>query len=171
MSDTFQSKGACQKTCAKYALGVLQGKKCWCTNVAPSKTSQQDTVDCDTGCPGFPDDSCGSASKGVFAYVSVTGNDVTSTAGGSTSSTTTSTSSVSNPPFCFLLHAILLLRLRLVKSPKFCTINSPVLVLICRFNLGIGDNKRGAPNCDYHGFGVYHFGFPNCTFSMINAIL
>ncbi|CAG8919263.1 unnamed protein product [Penicillium salamii] len=96
VSDTYQSNGACLKTCANYALGVLQGKKCWCTNVAPSKTSQEDTSDCDTGCPGYPSDSCGSASKGVFAYVSITGNDVTSTAGGSTSSTSTSSSSSSS---------------------------------------------------------------------------
>lgn len=168
MSDTFQSKGACQKTCAKYALGVLQGKKCWCTNVAPSKTSQQDTADCDTGCPGFPDDSCGSASKGVFAYVSVIGNDVTSTAGGSTTSTTSSSSSVSNY-FCFFTRH--LLRFRLPKYPNSCTINVSVLVLICRFNMGIGDNKRGAPNCDCHGFGSYNFDLPNCTLNMINAIL
>ncbi|CAG8285118.1 unnamed protein product [Penicillium salamii] len=96
VSDTYQSNGACLKTCANYALGVLQGKKCWCTNVAPSKTSQEDTSDCDTGCPGYPSDSCGSAAKGVFAYVSITGNDVTSTAGGSTSSTSTSSSSSSS---------------------------------------------------------------------------
>ncbi|CAG8192284.1 unnamed protein product [Penicillium nalgiovense] len=96
-SDTFQSNGACRTTCAKYALGIIQGKTCWCSNVAPSKGSQSDTSDCDSSCPGYPADSCGSASKGVFAYLSIIGNDVTSTAGGSTSttsstSTTTSTS-------------------------------------------------------------------------------
>ncbi|KAJ5851561.1 uncharacterized protein N7529_010946 [Penicillium soppii] len=95
VSDTYQSNGLCEKTCANYALGVLQGKKCWCTNVAPAKSSQQDTSDCDTGCPGYPSDSCGSASQGVFAYVSITGNDVTSTAGGSTSSTSTTSSTTS----------------------------------------------------------------------------
>ncbi|CAG8111678.1 unnamed protein product [Penicillium olsonii] len=96
VSDTYQSNGACLQTCANYALGVLQGKKCWCTNVAPAKSSQEDTSDCDTGCPGYPSDSCGSASKGVFAYVSITGNDITSTAGGTTSSTSTSSSSSSS---------------------------------------------------------------------------
>lgn len=96
VSDTYQSNGACLKTCANYALGILQGKKCWCSNVAPSKSSQaSDTSDCDGACPGYPSDSCGSASKGVFAYLEITGNDVTSTAGGSTTSTTTSSSSTS----------------------------------------------------------------------------
>ncbi|CAI7625518.1 unnamed protein product [Penicillium glandicola] len=95
VSNTYQSNGACEVTCADYALGILQGKKCWCSNVAPSSGSQTDTDDCDTGCPGYPSDSCGSASKGVFAYVSISGNDVTSTASGSTSSTSTSSSSSS----------------------------------------------------------------------------
>ncbi|KAJ5958271.1 Carbohydrate-binding WSC subgroup [Penicillium vulpinum] len=95
VSDIFQSNGACITTCANYALGILQGKKCWCSNVAPSKGSQSDTSDCNASCPGYPSDSCGSASKGVFAYVKIPNNDVTSTAGGSTSSTTTSSSSSS----------------------------------------------------------------------------
>ncbi|CAI7610305.1 unnamed protein product [Penicillium viridicatum] len=97
VADTYQSNGACLKTCANYALGILQGKKCWCSNVAPSKSSQSsDTSDCDGACPGYPADSCGSASKGVFAYVEITGNDVTSTAGGSTTSTTSSSSTTSS---------------------------------------------------------------------------
>lgn len=93
VSDTYQSNGACEQTCADYALGVLQGKKCWCTNVAPSVSSRKSTSDCSTGCPGYPDDSCGSASKGVFAYVKIAGNSVTSTEGGSSSTTSTSSSS------------------------------------------------------------------------------
>ncbi|KAJ6070518.1 hypothetical protein N7467_011837 [Penicillium canescens] len=95
VTSTFQSNGACLSTCANYAFGIIQGKKCWCSNVAPSTSSQTDTSDCDTSCPGYPDDSCGSASKGVFAYVSVSGNSVTSTAGGSSSTSSTSSSSSS----------------------------------------------------------------------------
>ncbi|KAJ5317902.1 hypothetical protein N7508_002410 [Penicillium antarcticum] len=95
-TSTFQSNGLCQSTCADYALGILQGKKCWCSNVAPSKSSRSDTSDCDTSCPGYPDDSCGSASKGVFAYISISGNSVTSTAGGSSSTSSTSSSSSSS---------------------------------------------------------------------------
>ncbi|KAJ5176926.1 uncharacterized protein N7482_002803 [Penicillium canariense] len=96
VSDTYQSNGACETTCADYALGVLQGKKCWCTNVAPAASSQKSTSECSTGCPGYPDDSCGSASKGVFAYVKISGNSITSTASGSsTTSTSGSTSGIS----------------------------------------------------------------------------
>ncbi|KAJ5836866.1 Carbohydrate-binding WSC subgroup [Penicillium robsamsonii] len=95
VTDTFQSNGACTITCADYALGILQGKKCWCSNVAPSKGSQSETSDCKSPCPGYPSDSCGSASKGVFAYVRIPNNDVTSTAGGSSTSKTTSSASSS----------------------------------------------------------------------------
>ncbi|KAK4864374.1 hypothetical protein LT330_009901 [Penicillium expansum] len=93
VTDTYQSNGACEATCANYALGILQGKKCWCSNVAPSAASQSDTTNCDGACPGYPADSCGSATKGVFAYVEISGNDIVSTAGGSTTSKTTSSSS------------------------------------------------------------------------------
>ncbi|KAJ5181087.1 Carbohydrate-binding WSC subgroup [Penicillium cf. griseofulvum] len=94
VADTFQSNGACLKTCADYALAIIQGKKCWCSNVAPSKGTRSETSDCDTSCPGYPADSCGSASKGVYAYVRIAGNDITSTAGPSSTSTTSS----SEPP-------------------------------------------------------------------------
>jgi len=97
VSNTYQSNGACQRTCAGYALGILQGKKCWCSNVAPSSDSQKDVSECSTGCPGYPADSCGSASKGVWAYVEVPGGSISSTTSDSGSSTTTSpTSSVSS---------------------------------------------------------------------------
>ncbi|KAJ5381321.1 uncharacterized protein N7496_003749 [Penicillium cataractarum] len=92
VSDTYQSNGACEETCADYALGILQGKKCWCSNVAPSSSSRKNTSECSTGCPGYPDDSCGSASKGVWAYVKISGNSITSTESGGSSSTTSSTS-------------------------------------------------------------------------------
>ena len=97
-TDTYQSNGACIKTCSKYALGVIQGQKCWCTNVAPSEKSQESTSKCSTSCPGYPKDSCGSASEGVFAYVQVSG-DPTSTAGdsSSTASSVSKTSSLPSP--------------------------------------------------------------------------
>ncbi|KAJ5134586.1 Carbohydrate-binding WSC subgroup [Penicillium atrosanguineum] len=97
VTDTYQSNGACEDTCADYALGVLQGKKCWCSNVAPSTDSRESVSDCDTGCPGYPADSCGSAAKGVWAYVKISGNSISSTESnsGTTSSSTTTTSSAS----------------------------------------------------------------------------
>ncbi|KAJ5462835.1 ER membrane protein Wsc4 [Penicillium sp. IBT 31633x] len=96
VSDIYQSNGACITTCSKYAFGVLQGKRCWCTNVAPSESDRTKTSECDTSCPGYPNDSCGSASDGVFAYVEIGGHDVTSTAGGSTSTSSKTTSSSSS---------------------------------------------------------------------------
>ncbi|KAJ5562893.1 ER membrane protein Wsc4 [Penicillium sp. DV-2018c] len=93
VSDTFQSNGACKITCSDYAFGVLQGKKCWCTNVVPSQKSQSKVSDCNTQCPGYPDDRCGSAAKGNYVYVEVVGNDPTSTAGGPPSTGTSSSSS------------------------------------------------------------------------------
>ncbi|KAF7719625.1 Uncharacterized protein PECH_003482 [Penicillium ucsense] len=95
VSSIYQSNGLCQKTCAGYALGVLQGNRCWCTNVAPSEASRKDVSECATGCPGYPADSCGNDGKGVYAYVPVVGNSVTSTAGGGQSSSSTSSSSTS----------------------------------------------------------------------------
>ncbi|KAJ5786167.1 ER membrane protein Wsc4 [Penicillium pulvis] len=104
-SSIYQSNGLCEGDCASYAFGILQGKVCWCSNVAPASDTRESTSKCDTGCPGYPSDSCGSASKGVYAYVSISGNSATSTASNSdttsssstttTSGTTTSTSSTS----------------------------------------------------------------------------
>ncbi|KAJ5992455.1 ER membrane protein Wsc4 [Penicillium sp. IBT 35674x] len=95
-SSIYQSNGLCEGDCASYAFGILQGKVCWCSNVAPASDTRESTSKCDTGCPGYPSDSCGSASKGVYAYVSISGNSATSTASNSdttsSSSTTTSTS-------------------------------------------------------------------------------
>ncbi|KAJ5708849.1 Carbohydrate-binding WSC subgroup [Penicillium malachiteum] len=96
VSDTYQSNGACEETCASYALGILQGKKCWCSNVAPAADTRKNTTECDTGCPGYPSDSCGSASKGVYAYVAIDDNSVTSTAADTTSTTSTSSSTSSS---------------------------------------------------------------------------
>ncbi|RAL12707.1 WSC domain-containing protein [Aspergillus homomorphus CBS 101889] len=91
---TFQSNGLCQAHCSSYAFGILQGYDCWCSNIAPnSKTNVADTK-CSQNCPGYPDDSCGSTPKGLYAYVEVVGNQPQGTATVSSSSTTsTSTSS------------------------------------------------------------------------------
>ncbi|KAJ5618990.1 Carbohydrate-binding WSC subgroup [Penicillium lagena] len=94
--NNYQSNGACETTCKSYAFGVLQGKKCWCSNVAPSSSSTSKTSNCDTSCPGYPSDSCGSAAQGVYAYVAISGNSATSTAKGSGSSTTSTSTSTSD---------------------------------------------------------------------------
>ncbi|KAA8647093.1 WSC domain-containing protein [Aspergillus tanneri] len=71
---TFQSNGLCTDHCKnKWAFGILQGKKCWCSNIAPNKATNVDDKKCNTGCPGYPDDSCGDAAKGLFAYLEMSG--------------------------------------------------------------------------------------------------
>ncbi|PGH16308.1 hypothetical protein AJ79_01847 [Helicocarpus griseus UAMH5409] len=66
--DIFQSNGACRDTCVKeYAVAILQGKQCWCSNEVPGGTTSTD--ECDETCPGYPSDKCGSTSKGLFAYI------------------------------------------------------------------------------------------------------
>ncbi|KAJ5104549.1 Carbohydrate-binding WSC subgroup [Penicillium alfredii] len=98
-SDTYQSSGACTKHCGSdYGFAVLQGKKCWCSNVAPSKKSRNnDTAKCGSTCPGYPKEYCGDAGSGVFAYVEISSDKVTSTAGDSGSTTTTSSDTTTSP--------------------------------------------------------------------------
>lgn len=92
----YQSNGLCTQTCnSDYAFGILQGKSCWCSNIAPNKATNVDTSKCDTGCPGYPDDSCGSASKGVFVYIQMNEHSPSGTATVSSSTSTSTESSVS----------------------------------------------------------------------------
>ncbi|KAI9885177.1 MAG: hypothetical protein M1823_003016 [Watsoniomyces obsoletus] len=64
----FQSNGACFETCKQsYALAIVQGNACWCSNYLPGVTTS--TGDCDEKCPGFGFESCGSSSKGLFGYI------------------------------------------------------------------------------------------------------
>ncbi|PYH80356.1 hypothetical protein BO82DRAFT_365931 [Aspergillus uvarum CBS 121591] len=91
---TFQSNGLCEDHCSSYAFGILQGYDCWCSNIAPNSATNVNNSKCSQDCPGYPDDSCGSTSKGLYAYVEVVGNQPSGTATvSSTSTTSTSTSS------------------------------------------------------------------------------
>lgn len=99
--NNYQSNGACEDTCSSYGLAILQYKKCWCSNVAPANSSTVDHDKCNSGCPGYPSDSCGSASAGVYAYLLINSKSISSTAtaasisGTSTTSKSTSSSSSS----------------------------------------------------------------------------
>ncbi|EAW12725.1 WSC domain-containing protein [Aspergillus clavatus NRRL 1] len=89
----YQSNGLCTTTCnSDYAFAILQGKECWCSNIAPNKATNTDVSDCDVGCPGYPDDSCGDASKGVFAYIQMSLHKPSGTATAPSSSKTTMSS-------------------------------------------------------------------------------
>ncbi|EER41300.1 ER membrane protein [Histoplasma capsulatum var. duboisii H88] len=91
----FQSTGACRITCAdKYAVAILQGKSCWCSNNVPGGTYPQSA--CSEPCPGYPSEMCGNSQEGLFGYLllkkpSQTIGQVTQTPLSSSTSTSTAT--------------------------------------------------------------------------------
>ncbi|KAF7118500.1 hypothetical protein CNMCM5793_008026 [Aspergillus hiratsukae] len=90
----YQSNGLCTETCkADYAFAILQGKQCWCSNIAPNKATNTDDSDCAVGCPGYPTDSCGDASKGLYAYIQMSLHDPSGTAAAPSSTGTTESTS------------------------------------------------------------------------------
>lgn len=101
VSSIYQSNGRCLETCqADYAFAVVQYKSCWCTNYVPA--DQASVGDCDSPCPGYPDDLCGNADKGLFGYIAMNKVQPSGTSGapGSTGSATSSSSSVSTFLIC-----------------------------------------------------------------------
>ena len=92
----FQSYGECYGTCTKdnnFALSVIQGKNCWCSDYAPSVTT--DTDDCHEACPGYPDDICGGPN--LFVYYQLNKVPVGTKGGSSPTSDTTSQVSAFDP--------------------------------------------------------------------------
>lgn len=72
MTNIYQSAGACVKTCnttTTYSYAILQDNSCWCSNTAPSSTVN--ITQCDTPCPGYPTDDCGSKTADLFTYVPI----------------------------------------------------------------------------------------------------
>ncbi|RJE24055.1 ER membrane protein Wsc4 [Aspergillus sclerotialis] len=89
----YQSNGNCQKYCTDdYAFGILQGKNCWCSNLAPASEANTDSSKCGDGCPGYPDDPCGNAGDGLYAYLEMDLKMPSGTASLSTTGSATSTS-------------------------------------------------------------------------------
>jgi cell wall integrity and stress response component len=94
VTSIYQSNGRCQDQCsADYAFAVVQYKSCWCTNYVPA--DQTSVGDCDSPCPGYPDDLCGNESKGLYGYIEMSNVQPSGTSGaaGSTGSATSSVSS------------------------------------------------------------------------------
>ncbi|OIW28461.1 hypothetical protein CONLIGDRAFT_632742 [Coniochaeta ligniaria NRRL 30616] len=86
----YQSDGLCYGFCAKdYALAIVHGDSCWCSNFVPSKGVQVATSQCNTACPGFPDDVCGG--DGLYGYMLLQ-NQPSGTIGTGQSSSTSSSS-------------------------------------------------------------------------------
>ncbi|KAK5174742.1 uncharacterized protein LTR77_001825 [Saxophila tyrrhenica] len=91
----YQSMGSCSKTCrSQYAFAIVKGKDCWCSDYTPSQ--QADTGDCDSTCPGYPDDYCGNPGRGMFGYIPL--DKQPSGTAGASSSQPESTSATSDPP-------------------------------------------------------------------------
>ncbi|CAJ0541561.1 Ff.00g081120.m01.CDS01 [Fusarium sp. VM40] len=64
----YQTNGLCHDRCVgDYAFAITQDKLCWCSNYAPSKSSQEDISKCDQTCPAWPGEFCGG--PGVYGYV------------------------------------------------------------------------------------------------------
>ncbi|KAF8852304.1 hypothetical protein BDZ45DRAFT_678476 [Acephala macrosclerotiorum] len=96
-NSTFMSVGYCTTQCAgnsDYAFAALYNTECFCGQHFTAISTGQD-ADCDTPCPGYPDDTCGGtqdAAKGVEWY------SLYSNSGSSSSSDTTSSVSATNIP-------------------------------------------------------------------------
>ena len=82
-SDQYMSNGYCQDYCRKqgYAVAILSRFDCFCSNDVPA--DQIDLSDCDTSCPGYPDEKCGDEDH--FGYLVF--GEVDATVGGESSST------------------------------------------------------------------------------------
>ncbi|KAF2085246.1 hypothetical protein K490DRAFT_75293 [Saccharata proteae CBS 121410] len=111
LQDTYmyQSNGHCYDECkSSYAYAIVQGESCWCSNYAPA--DQVDISNCDTTCPGYGYEDCGSTSDSLYGYLKLP-NAASGTQGASsaaaTSTTQAATSTVSTlpaPPSSTLSH-------------------------------------------------------------------
>jgi hypothetical protein len=69
-TSVFQSLGNCQSQCqASYAFAVVQGQNCWCSNYVPG--DQFPISSCETPCPGYPYENCGSTDSNLFGYLAL----------------------------------------------------------------------------------------------------
>ncbi|KAI1161114.1 hypothetical protein F5B18DRAFT_466368 [Nemania serpens] len=94
-SSIWQSNGLCHDFCVQrsFALAILQGHYCWCSDYVPAKSSQVDTDECSDPCPGWKYETCGS--HDLFGYIAL---DIapSGTADGSSSSTSSASSTESS---------------------------------------------------------------------------
>lgn len=94
-SSTWQSDGLCHDFCSDgFAFSVVKGDDCWCSDYVPDESTQVDTSECNTQCPGYPDDTCGG--NGLWGYMAQA-KDPAGTKG--SSGTTQTSTPVSAPVF------------------------------------------------------------------------
>ncbi|KAK8202241.1 hypothetical protein M8818_005768 [Zalaria obscura] len=92
--DIYQSNGACHDTCVdNYAFAIVQYQNCWCSNYAPADTV--DVSECNTDCPGYPDEQCGNSDQDLFGYIKLD-RAASGTAGGSSSAASSTTSTTAS---------------------------------------------------------------------------
>ncbi|KAI9665134.1 MAG: hypothetical protein M1831_002144 [Alyxoria varia] len=61
------SNGKCQEHCQGSAFAIVQGKQCWCSDLAPP--SDAESSDCNQKCPGYPFEKCGGS--GSYGYLKI----------------------------------------------------------------------------------------------------
>jgi hypothetical protein len=90
------SNGYCQTQCqSNYAFGIVQGKNCWCSNLAPADTTS--TTSCSDKCPGYPIELCGSVGNNLFGYIALN-KQPSGTQGGSGSAATSASQETTPSP-------------------------------------------------------------------------
>ncbi|RYO92917.1 hypothetical protein DL766_003899 [Monosporascus sp. MC13-8B] len=82
----WQSNGLCHDTCQGSAFAIVQDNNCWCSDYEPADSVTTDVGDCNTNCPGYPDENCGG--DGLFGYMAL-GPEPAGTRGASSSNPTT----------------------------------------------------------------------------------
>lgn len=100
-SSIYMTLSLCHNTCndGGFAVAIVQGQDCWCSNTVPLSTASMSN--CDVPCPVWPAENC--ASDGYYGYLVIDQNKVqtlqsssrTSTSSTSSTSKTSSTSSTS----------------------------------------------------------------------------
>ncbi|KAF5020528.1 hypothetical protein F66182_7460 [Fusarium sp. NRRL 66182] len=105
----YQTNGLCHDWCFDdYAYAITQDKLCWCSNYAPSESSQEQNSRCDIPCPAWPDEKCGG--DGLFGYVSLGNIAPSGTQGPSPSSTEAKPSTVAVSKVTETVHNTVTLR-------------------------------------------------------------
>lgn len=64
-----QTQGLCYNFCVEknYALAIVQVNNCWCSNFVPDSSKQVSPGQCNSPCPGYPTDVCGT--DNLFGYM------------------------------------------------------------------------------------------------------
>jgi hypothetical protein len=68
-SITFLSPGSCSDACkkAEKSVAMMQGNKCFCSDVYPMSTARIQDTDCNYPCPGYVLDACGSLENSAYS--------------------------------------------------------------------------------------------------------